>query len=808
MRKLKNKNTPNEYLKYGPFEMVRYGNHIKYKNNMNEQELIAYHKELAQNLPKSYEKINRLITDIAEIVKAYKPDALLHRAWGELVAFTMKIRSESEMSMEHSIMLRRVDYVQSVIASVPPNNPQEDVTDEAWDKLSKLIEELFTCINTEYQICKSAKNGLDNPELDWAHEEFHYKAQVYWCNVRGKRYLIHQAQHFADLLVPHAKIFKRLFDISVEDFLIGIQKLEDSLTKGLGEALETIININDAILSEINSEDICTTEDEIRSNVNRKMEERGLTKIYHKAMEDFLGLNLFDVSKVTGFPEKFLKEMSWEPGENKEFFAEGAFQGWPLKLWPIFQRPFIKLDNKYYCFDLYTFYDHLYRIIKSIILKLHPDYAETWNKRQKQVSEDIPLRLLEKILPGAEVYKDVYYMAEIKLGQKEERCETDGLLIYDDHLFILEVKAGAFSPYPPMTDFRSYIESIHELLFKPVEQGVRFLKTLEQKGQLNLLDRKGRKIARLSKSQFRKIIICAITLDEFTEIAAQAQHLGKLGLELASRPIWSISINDLRVYAEIFESPLSFLNYVHQRMRAFASDKIKQDDELDHLGLYLEHNNYVMHVEKFPPEGRVNFVGYRQEIDFFFAEKILDPTLKCDLKQDTPPRLQEIINFLDITKKFGRSEVVSELLSCNGEWRKILNDGIENRLNELNEKQEAGPLSSVGTVNITIFCWRKDLGGNRDGTSDHVQAIMLTHNESKRLLLELTFNEQEKLIDVEFSYPSINTLSESELARLKTIGEKIKTRRLAKSIRMSGKIGVNNSCPCGSGKKFKKCCRN
>ena len=54
-------------------------------------------------------------------------------------------------------------------------------------------------------------------------------------------------------------------------------------------------------------------------------------------------------------------------------------------------------------------------------------------------------------------------------------------------------------------------------------------------------------------------------------MAAQVQHLRKIGINVGSHPVWVTSVDDLRVYANIFENPLQFLHYVEQRNKAFES---------------------------------------------------------------------------------------------------------------------------------------------------------------------------------------------------------------------------------------------
>ena len=90
--------------------------------------------------------------------------------------------------------------------------------------------------------------------------------------------------------------------------------------------------------------------------------------------------------------------------------------------------------------------------------------------------------------------------------------------------------------------------------------------------EVPIYDHRHKQIGELSRSNFRHVTICAVTLDPFTEIAAQVQHLRKIGVDVGTEPVWSMSVDDLQIYADVFENPLLFLHYVEQRMCAFRSD--------------------------------------------------------------------------------------------------------------------------------------------------------------------------------------------------------------------------------------------
>jgi uncharacterized protein YecA (UPF0149 family) len=74
-------------------------------------------------------------------------------------------------------------------------------------------------------------------------------------------------------------------------------------------------------------------------------------------------------------------------------------------------------------------------------------------------------------------------------------------------------------------------------------------------------------------------------------------------------------------------------------------------------------------------------------------------------------------------------------------------------------------------------------------------------NENERLLLELTFAEDGGLNDVSFETIRSAGLDSEEMETVQRIAEGLLAQRLTRS----GDRGRNDPCPCGSGKKFKKC---
>ena len=451
---------------------------------MSKEEFDERQKKLVERYPQVCQEINDTISKIAALVRKLPPDELLKRAYWEMAMRHMNKPTEAELKSDDAVAVRMIDYIQSIIASVIPQNEVESqVTDEQWYELRGLVEELFSRLNSDYQICLTAFNR-QRPDYNKDHEEYYFKAQMYWCNVRGRRYLFHEIPFFRDVLSPHDLVLKELYGIGIEELLVALKQIQDSLTLGIGKMAEDLFEFRDLTLSElkkrIESGDIQETQD-VRALLHTVIEENKWDNWRDDIFGRFGGLDLFDLEKVTSLPRMLLDDLSWEPGQNAEFFKEGEYKGWPLRIWPIFQRPFIKLNGHYYCFELYNLLDNLYRTFQKIIFRRKPDYVATWNEKQQELSERLPIELLKAILPDAKIFDHIYYQWHSEPSGTKRWYEADALLIYEDHLFIIEIKAGAFTYTSPAIDFPAYIESLKNLVLKPADQGKRFLEYIPER---------------------------------------------------------------------------------------------------------------------------------------------------------------------------------------------------------------------------------------------------------------------------------------------------------------------------------------
>ena len=122
-----------------------------------------FKRHLVDLYPKIIVEIDNLVLEVADLIAELPPEGLLHRAWTEMATRHMKLKAEVEVGTDELLSMRMLDYVQSVIAAVPPShNQRQEVTEEEWSTLREKIGILFDKVNRTYQVCRRAKNKAED----------------------------------------------------------------------------------------------------------------------------------------------------------------------------------------------------------------------------------------------------------------------------------------------------------------------------------------------------------------------------------------------------------------------------------------------------------------------------------------------------------------------------------------------------------------------------------------------------------------------------------------------------------------------
>jgi hypothetical protein len=766
---------------------------------------------LADKYQEIFDDIDSHIQAASELISKMDPVNLLARSFGEYAALTLGKTTEVELGETHAIARRMIDYVQCLIVAIPPcPDGYVDITEELWLDLKRHIASIFNNLTFHFITASAKRNKASDFDEDW--EDIFTKAQMNWCFVKGNRHLNYLSVHLRSLLSPHNDIFNELFGITIDQFISELENIRVALTSGLFDSVIEMNRIHKEFFEKLDQdiESPPDGEEELGAFFRRKMEEYGYKEQFDTAGEKFLGSDLFDLDKTTNLPTSVLEHLSLSPGGDKKFLYEGEFKGWPLSLWPIWNKPFLKIGDKYYCFDMYTLSDNIYRAIQKIIFQLKPQYKNIWVDRQQKMSEDLPFQMLEKLLPGAISHRNIYYTRRTGRDNALNWVECDGLLLYDDNLFIVEVKAGAFTYTPPATDAPAYIQSIKDLIFKPAEQGQRFLEYLNSAENVPIYDNDHIQIGELTIGKLRQITICCVTLDQMTLLSAKSSQLKFASGSNSISNIWNISIDDLRVYSDIFLNPLQFLHFVEQRHAASKTSLITLDDELEHIGLYIAKNHYAQFARDLvssqskQPDLLI-WTGFTSTIDKYYSD-LLSGEDALPPQQPMPPLLMQILEVLARGQKPGRARVGSILLDMSEEARNSFVKSV-NRSGSLTKKRgEPVPISLVDhDIQITLYTNPTTRSfREKFDLVEYVLSFMTLRQEQERLLLEIFVNQKRLVIDVDYLFVKAGDIVRYERNNIEMMAKELGDKRVQVA-RTRGKIKFNGQCPCGSGKKYKDC---
>jgi hypothetical protein len=757
----KHRRGPDKVSQRGPMRASQWGDVVLLENLSTPEQQRQIEEHIAATYPEVCRRIDECVQRMCAILRKIHPITYLQRAYWHVISTHLgEGPEESKIEHKHLVARRLLDYGQSLIAAVGAEHG-DMVSDKDVGELEKTADELFATLNPPYFIARTAV-ARKEPDFDEKREEFIVTAQMHYGAVRGHRYLCHEGPHIHDLLTPQSRLIEQVYGIDADMLLMGFERLLESLTKGVTKVFEDLHAFRDKTLSEF------AEDPNLFSAIGLTQESIVDPKLQNWAEERddiggrLLGSDLFDVLRVTDWPEQLVADLSLKPSEDTEFGKQGTHAAWPTRLSKTRFKPFLAVGGKYFCFDVYGITDNFYRAVQRALLARRPDLTNEWRIAQQDVTENLPFELLGIILKGATVYRRVFYQTATGRTQKRDWAECDGLLIFDRHLFVIEVRSGAYVYTPPELDTEAHFRSLAEILLKPITQANRFIDELEASGKLILCDNEHNPVVTISRSDFDDITACCVTLDQLEYMACHIQDFTHLSSDVSKHPVWCVSIDDLRVYRDVFDNPLMLLDYLSERKRTQSIHSLKMHDELDHLGAYLHHNRYGTRAEKIAksPNSSISFAaGYRDELDKFFSAKWLGNECKAPT-QEMPVRIRQIVDTLAQSKREGRAAAAKAILALGGEAREDLSNAIDTLLARQQELGRPRPLSLFGPIGTTVFCDQKPAFLTNFGDAvEHALAVMSIENAIDWALFHLTFSEHGLLEDVRWRFLNATDLA-------------------------------------------------
>ena len=260
-------------------------------------------------------------------------------------------------------------------------------------ELAEIFDTLTKLRNTTMLYCMMKSREMATEAGDPGRGNLSFQAMAAWVNLRGRRYQVLEEEFLKFMLRPHDEILLKCYSMGAEEVAAGVQAIADASRTGLARAADNVER-------GMRAAEACGGLEHMSADLVRQTKD---------AADDLLNGGICNLSRHTNLSEPLLQDLSYSPGENTEFLAEGELRGTPLRTLPALVKPGIRLGEDYYIADGQFVRDVVYRCIQRGVLTRDPDYREEWNRRQKRAVEDAFVEIFASQLKGASIYRSVHY---------------------------------------------------------------------------------------------------------------------------------------------------------------------------------------------------------------------------------------------------------------------------------------------------------------------------------------------------------------------------------------------------------------
>lgn len=490
--------------------------------------------------------------------------------------------------------------------------------------------------------------------------------------------------------------------------------------------------------------------------------------------------------------ELVLEKFSVEPGDVNNNFRVPSDSN-ELNI-----RPLIKIEGKYLLpvsfyfsksIDESPFYwmagDPAY---KDISLTNRGSYTE---KRAEEV--------LIKVFGKDRVFRNVKVQRKKGQGVTEKGkdfTEIDILALVGNKAIVVQAKSKKMSQLSKQGNLTNLIEDFQKAIQQAYDQGIKSRDHILSE-DAEILDSSGRPV--IPEDTLNDVYILIVTTDDYPFLTLQISNL--LNREESQPFPLAVNIFDLDLLATYLPDPFDFSYYIKQRV--FLAEKIMSPSEISCLGYHLEQKLFID-----PRDDRTHISiaeDFGQIIDDDMMRRLYGTPedasksklnqkwknksfsiLVDQIKQSHNPGLTDAVFFLNSLSSDTADELIKVMESTK---KKSLQDGRAHNFSM--------PMDTGGGISYVA-----EFDKNRD-----LRKSILTYSVARKYL-----TKADEWLGLG-SYADSDNVIDSVVYSCTPWQYNQKTEEISKNLLIQGqiisrKVGRNDKCYCGSGRKYKKCCYN
>ena len=465
--------------------------------------------------------------------------------------------------------------------------------------------------------------------------------------------------------------------------------------------------------------------------------------------------------------------------------------------------PIIKLsEEEYLLFQHYSLVEALYET-PFFWFNEDESYKSTAMQHRGEFTEEFSADRLKHVFGDERVFIniDIYDSKKTRVG------EIDVLVIFANRAIILQAKSKKLTIAARkgndnclQSDFKKAVQDAYDQAY--------ICATFLNDNNYKLVDSNGNEINIFR--EYKEIYPFCVVSDHYPSLSFQAREfLSFEETDLIKSP-FVMDVFLLDVMTEMLQSPLHFMSYINRRTS--YGDKILSTHELTILSYHLKQNLWM--------DAEYSMMQLGDDIcaDLDLAMLARRESLPGNVTPEgiltkyKDTAFDQIINDIDKINNSATIDLGFMLLSLSGDTIEMINDGISQlvKLGRNDGKHHDLTLGiREGNTGLTIHCNDDHTSISGPRLEDHCERrkYALKANTwfgicigARRPRVRFGVSQEYEWIQSDEMDAVVKDLKKPQILKGKNqINFKTKTRK-------SKKIGRNEKCPCGSGKKYKKCC--
>jgi hypothetical protein len=462
-------------------------------------------------------------------------------------------------------------------------------------------------------------------------------------------------------------------------------------------------------------------------------------------------------------------------------------------------NPLIRMsDGNFLLFHIYSLVEALYET-PFYWMGADKAYVSTAMQNRGVFTEQFAVERLRQVFGAENVLAniDIYESKDTKLA------EIDVLVLFGNRALVLQAKSKRLTLEARRGNDLQIKDDFKKSIQDSSDQAYRCAKLIEE-GKCTFKDAAGNAVT-LPTGLKRIYVICLIS-DHYPALSFQARQFLKFAATDTISPPFVMDVFALDAMTEMLSSPLHFLSYVDRRTG--YTDKLIASHELTILSYHLKQNLWVddehdmvmleddisadldlamlVRREGIPGKGTPEGILTR------FSATALGRMVKAIEARPDPATID--LGFMLLT--LGEDTVLEVSAGINQLAKQGIADGKNHDLTV--------GLGSGGT-GLTIHCNDDPIEVAGPALQRHCHARKYTEHAQTWFGVCVRPSDQALRFGLNLDFPWEQ--DDAMDALTKNMGKSGNLRALLReATKARTKVGRNDPCPCGSGKKYKKCC--